>query len=141
LALDRETIGRRLAKLEGYLTLLHELEGVDEETFVAEPKIHFYAAYLLQLAIQCVLDIGAHMVSGLNLGQVDKYADIPALLARRGIVSEELAVELAKMFGLRNILVHEYLEVDFRALYSFIKSKLSDFKEFATNINRFLEGG
>ena len=53
----------------------------------------------------------------------------------------ELSQKLKKMVGLRNILVHEYLEADYAALHRFIQTRLCDFKEFATRVNRFLEGG
>ncbi|MGY4706790.1 type VII toxin-antitoxin system HepT family RNase toxin [Candidatus Bipolaricaulota sp. J31] len=128
-----------MAKLEEYVSLLEELRRLSREEFLATPRNYLYAAHLLQVAIQCVIDIGAHIVSGLNLGKVDRYGDIPALLAKNGVISTELASRVEKMFGLRNILVHEYLEVDYGALYRFILENLVDFQRFAADVTRFLE--
>jgi len=140
LALDRETIARRLRKLEENLSLLQELRGIEAAEFLGDPKTRLYAAHLLQTASQCVIDIGSHLVSGLNLGRVDRYSDIPKVLAERGIISPELSRKLKKMVGLRNILVHEYLEVDYGSLYQFIQTELCDFEEFAAAVTKFLEG-
>ena len=139
MALDRETIVRRLRKLEENLALLRELRELEAKEFLADPRNRLSAAHLLQTAIQCVIDIGAHLVSELNLGQVDRYGDIPKALAHRGMIPMELARKLEKMVGLRNILVQEYLEVDYGVLYRFIQEELGDFEEFAAAVMSFLE--
>lgn len=139
MALDRETIERRLRKLEENLSLLRELQGVEAAEFLNDPKTRLYAAHLLQTAIQCVIDVGLHLVAGLNLGRVDRYSDIPRVLAENRIIPSELSQKLKRMIGLRNILVHEYLEVDYGALYQFIKTELRDFEEFAAAVTGLLE--
>ena len=139
MALDRETIERRLRKLEENLSLLKELKSIGLTEFLDDRKTRLYAAHLLQTAIQCVIDIGSHLVSGLNLGRVERYSDIPEALANGGIVPAALSRKLKKMIGLRNILVHEYLEVDYVALHRFIQTELRDFEEFAAAVASFLE--
>ena len=139
MGIDRETIERRLRKLEENLTLLKGLKGIGLAEFLDDPKTRLYAAHLLQTAIQCVIDIGSHLISGLNLGRVERYSDIPEVLADAGIISATLSQKLKKMIGLRNILVHEYLEVDYVALHRFIQTELRDFEEFAAAVASFLD--
>ena len=43
------------------------------------------------------------------------------------------------MIRFRNILVHDYLEIDPKIVYNNLRSNISDFTEFAGEIIRFLE--
>ncbi|MCD6541346.1 DUF86 domain-containing protein [Candidatus Bipolaricaulota bacterium] len=139
MGIDRETIERRLRKLEENLALLKELKGIGLAEFLDDLKTRLYAAHLLQTAIQCVIDIGSHLVLGLNLGRVERYSDIPEALANGGIIPAGLSRKLKEMIGLRNILVHGYLEVDYAALHRFIQTELRDFEEFAAAVASFLD--
>jgi len=137
--LDRDTIKSRLAKLEEQLVLLSEVQKVDKERFIKDPKEHIYASHLLQIAIQCVIDIGSHIVSSLNLGHVEEYRDIVEHLVRGGIIPKDLAEKLRKMIGLRNLLIHEYLEINLERLYRIIQEDLKDLSRFAEHIEEFIE--
>lgn len=137
--LDLDTIKSRLAKLEEQLVLLRDVQKVDRERFIEDPKEHIYASHLLQIAIQCIIDIGSHIVANLNLGQVEEYRDIAEHLARGGVIPEDLSKKLQKMIGLRNLLIHEYLEIDLERLYRIIQEDLADLSEFAEHIKNFVE--
>lgn len=43
------------------------------------------------------------------------------------------------MVGIRNILVHQYVEVEVAKLYEIIRERLDDFDRFAEQITRYLE--
>ncbi len=62
--------------------------------------------------IEAMLDICRHVVSVYSLGLAESYGQYPRKLAQAGLMSRELAEKLSKLIGLRNILVHRYLEID-----------------------------
>jgi len=66
---------------------------------------------------EAMLDICRHLVAVYSLGIVESYGEYPRRLAEDGRMPRELAGELAKVAGLRNILVHRYLEIDLGKLY------------------------
>ena len=51
------------------------------------------------------------------------------ILASHKIIPQNLAKTLSAMAGMRNILVHEYLDVDHDRLYSVMKKQLVDFEK------------
>jgi uncharacterized protein YutE (UPF0331/DUF86 family) len=53
-------------------------------------------------------------------------------------VSARLARKLTSMAGFRNILVHEYLEIDRRRVYRILQKELGDFDRFVTAITKLL---
>lgn len=139
MALDRATVEQRLRKLEEQVALLKELQGVDRERFLSDPHEHIYALHLLQTAIQCILDIGTHLTSALNLGRVEEYRDVARLLAQGGIIPSEFQETLERMIGLRNLIIHEYLEIDYEQIHRIIQENLEDLKAFAEHMEALLE--
>jgi uncharacterized protein YutE (UPF0331/DUF86 family) len=53
------------------------------------------------------------------------------VLERAGDLSPELAERLRGWAGLRNILVHEYLDIDHAVAHHAIQAELLDLEEFA----------
>jgi uncharacterized protein YutE (UPF0331/DUF86 family) len=130
-----------LAKIEEQLVLLRGVQKVNKEKFIEDPREHVYASHLLQVAIQCAIDIGSHIVSGLNLGRVEEYKDIAELLHKEGVIPKILAEKLRKMIGLRNLLIHEYLTINLGRLYQIIQENIGDLEEFAKYIEEFIRKG
>jgi len=71
--------------------------------------------------IEAMLDICRHMTSVYSLGLAESYGEYPRRLAQAGLMPKELAEELLRLAGLRNILVHRYLETDTEKLYAAAK--------------------
>jgi len=66
---------------------------------------------------EAMLDICRHLVAVYSLGIVESYGEYPKRLAQAGKMPKELAKELTRIAGLRNILVHRYLEINLNKLY------------------------
>jgi len=67
--------------------------------------------------IESMLDICRHLVSVYSLGFVESYGEYPRKLAEANKMARDLAGDLAKLAGLRNILIHWYLEIEKELLY------------------------
>jgi len=67
--------------------------------------------------IEAMLDICRHLVSVYSLGLVESYGEYALRLARAGMMPAGLAERISRLAGLRNILVHRYLELDVSKLH------------------------
>jgi len=89
----------------------------------------------LHLVIEALLDIGNHIISDQNLGEVEFYKDIPELLYQNDYINGEQKEIFIRITGFRNILVDEYLEIDLDIVYKILKNNLNDLhsilKEYA----------
>lgn len=136
---DRFVVTARITKIREYVALLRKIRGLaDERRFVSDPLIYGNAERYLQLAIQAVLDISHHIVADRNLPLPADSKSLFDLLARQKVVSKKLAVKLTAMAGFRNILVHEYLEIDRRRVYRALTTELRDFESFIRAVTRLL---
>ena len=133
-----EVIRRRLQKLDEYLAILDGLRGYRLEKFLANPERYGSAERFLQLAIEAVLDMGSHVIAELELGSIETYGDIPRILAEKGYMSSELAERWTRMVGFRNILVHEYLEIDRKVVYDVLQHQLEDLRDLRKVFAQFL---
>ena len=50
---------------------------------------------------------------------------------------EELTSIMKRMVGFRNIIIHEYDEIDLDKVYQILTSSLGDFENFLKQITRF----
>ena len=92
----------------------------------------------LQLAIECILDIGNHLVAGEQLGSPQSYREVIDLLGQRGILPAEFVGRVQGMPGFRNILVHDYLAVDIGVVWDMLQRGPSQFREFIRYVTAHL---
>ena len=136
--LDIEGIQKRLDKLDRYVQILQELQAADRVQFVRDYRLHGLAERYLHLSIECLLDISNMLVSGLGLRKPERYQEAVDILAEASVLSHELASRLAGVAGFRDILVHEYLEVDRGLVYQYLQENLGDLEAFAQEVIRFV---
>jgi uncharacterized protein YutE (UPF0331/DUF86 family) len=137
--IDSTVINSRIGKLRDYLKILKEISQEDEIEFTQNYKIYGLAERYLQLAIECVLDIGNHLISRLEFKKPETYQDIFIILGKNSIIPEEFSEKIAKMAGFRNILVHGYLDLDESIVYNHLKEDLKDFEDYIKYIIQYLK--
>ncbi len=131
--LDRDRLLAKIDVLEGYLKELREiLPGSFEEYKKVEKRRA--CERLLQVSIECVIDICGLMVIGLRLGLPAEEDDLFEKLEQAGIITSSRKESLKKMKGFRNILVHEYGHVDDSIVYEILQNNLNDFGAFKQEI-------
>jgi len=133
-----EVIRKRLNKLDEYLAILHSLRQYSFEEFVADPEHYGSAERFLHLAIESLSDIGNHVVADMGLGTVNSYSDIPRLLYESAYIDVEMRETWIQMIGFRNVLVHDYLDVDRKLVYTVLQENLGDFEVLRRVFAQFL---
>lgn len=134
---DGETVKRRLLKLEQYLRLLRELSKVSLDEYMKDQILQDSAERNLQLAAQVCIDIGNHVIADRGYRAPYGYGDIFSVLMEEGLLPMELAGTMRQIAGFRNILVHDYLEIDSKIVYESLR-KVDDFKKFAEHVITWL---
>lgn len=137
--LDRERILTKLDELEGYVGELRQIVPASFAEYMGQLEKRRASERLLQLSIQCMLDICALFVSGLRLGLPAEEDDIFVKLERANIISPTLSAVLKTMKGFRNILVHEYGGVDNAIVYKIASTRGDDFEAFRARMIQALQ--
>ncbi len=116
----------RLSTLDENLRILEEFRSAPPR----DRRDEWALRYGLLESIQIVIDVACELVALRNLGTPKSYRECIVLLERHGILRPDVAANTASMVGLRNLLVHEYDEIDLRRLTPLL-SRLDDFRHFA----------
>lgn len=141
--IDRERLNEYLNDIAEQLRDLERMPVPSAEYLLDEKNFERRKAIerSLELAIQDVIHISAHVCAGLGLERIrDDAADAILALGRHSIVPPDFAERIRAMAGLRNRLTHEYLpsEFDVRKLYENL-NLLDDFRKFSRYVVDFLE--
>ncbi len=137
--MDTMVIATRLRKLNDYLRSLRQMQAVSMDEYLDDDNIQTIVERKLQLAIQACMDIGSYLIGQLGLTAPDEPENVFVVLGREGIINRDLARRMVGMVRFRNILVHDYLEIDSHIVYHNLAGELDDFDQFSQEIiARFL---
>ena len=127
-----------LRSLESNLELLKPLRAEPLAALTSDLVRYNGMLHLLQLSVQHVTDIGAHLVAAAPLATPGDYKEVIMAMGLHGILPYEFAERIAPMAGFRNIIVHEYLTVDPTRVHDILQNRLGDFEEFVEYIYDYL---
>lgn len=128
---DPEVFSRRLARLEELLISLRELSKVEREKFLVDRPLQAQAERWLHLAAECALDLANHLIADRGWQTPGTYREAFRTLEQRGVLAPELAKKMEAWAGLRNVLVHMYLDVDHATIHDILRNDLDELEAFA----------
>ncbi|NDU89923.1 MAG: DUF86 domain-containing protein [Ferrovum sp.] len=129
--MDREVVEQKLESLRRCLQRIETKCPLDAATLVADIDLQDIISLNLSRAVQISVDSGAHMISGMEVPPPDTMGQTFDCLAQGGILNSELASNLKKAVGFRNIAVHNYERINWAIVHNIVKYHLKDFSEFA----------
>ena len=118
---------------------LKNIKNIIEKKTESFDKKHFEWAlrYGLFESIQVIIDISCFICSKYNLGNPQTYGECIKLLEKFKYINNNLSKNLIGMIGLRNLLVHEYAEIERDKRIEFL-NYLSYFEKFVISIKQYL---
>jgi len=136
---DPDTLASILGNLRGYVEKLAILAALSEETFLQDFTNVESAKRLLQVSIECCLDIAHHIVADEGYRTPGDYYDTFVVLHENGIVPEGFMPTLRQMVSFRNRVVHLYWDVDDATVYRILQKDLGDFETYVSYILDFTQ--
>ncbi|MBN1484321.1 MAG: DUF86 domain-containing protein [Chloroflexia bacterium] len=129
-----QRLQQNMAQLRRFQTK-YSAAGVMEDT-----HLEWALRYGLFEAVQIVIDVSCHLVTRDELGTPQTYGECIQLLQEHGYLPETLASTIKAMIGLRNILVHQYVQVDVGQLFELLNA-VGDLASFIDSVApHFAEG-
>lgn len=129
--MDREVVEQKLESLRRCLQRIETKCPPDPETLMADMDLQDIVALNLSRAVQTCVDIGTHLIAGMDVPAPDTMGQTFDILAQAGLLNDALATSLKKAVGFRNIAVHNYESINWIIVHSIVRYHLADFAEFA----------
>lgn len=131
---------RHVRRFDEVLAILERLAATPWERFRDDPEKYGSAERFLQVAIEVLNDVGAHLVARRGGEPVAGYRDVPRRLREDGVLDDAQADTWRRVIGFRNVVVHEYLEVDRALVHEVLRTRLGDLRGLMRALLRGLAG-
>ncbi len=141
-ALDVNVVLVRLDKIEDYISRLDKYQNLTLEEYLNSQDIQMITERIIQIITEAALDINKYILSCNGVLETqDNWTnkDYFLMAAQQQILTEDLAIQLAKAAGMRNILVHLYLDIDSRQVFEGIHQSLIYYPLYIRQILTYLD--
>jgi len=119
--------------LQRYLDDLEELLPATEDDFLHDKKAQYGIPMLMLNIINACIDLAQEVITLRQLGYPANYRETFQLLEKNKLISKEVSQKMQNLVGLRNLLAHEYGEINFEILYEQAQD-LSSVEQFMKKI-------
>jgi uncharacterized protein YutE (UPF0331/DUF86 family) len=128
-------IQRKLALLDQQVLRLEEsLRDIDYPQFKNSWVLRSMAERAIQVAAEIVIDIAERIISIENAGPAATAIEALDALVRLRVLPS--AQPYANIVRFRNLIVHQYEQIDPSILYDLAKNRLGDFRVFRSVIDK-----
>lgn len=103
------------------------------------PDLQDILSLNLMRAVQLAVDMGAHIIAGLEVAAPGTMGETFDVLADQGVLDGALALQFKKAVGFRNIAVHNYDAINWRMVHALAPDHLVDFSRFATSVVEWVQ--
>lgn len=136
---NHKEIIKRLSKLKEYSSSLKHLKKFSLNEFKGDKFLCYTLERVFHLSAEASIDIGEIIISELDLNSPEFNRDVFRILGEAKIIPKKLADNFQEIAKFRNILVHDYVEIDIDKMYEYLQNDLSDFDKFIKAIAKFLK--
>jgi uncharacterized protein YutE (UPF0331/DUF86 family) len=132
---DQETIRRRLAVLMDALSDLRRYrDRFDAATLISDRDAQHMVLHALYIAAQAAIDLALHGSAAAEQPMAVTYQQAFERLAASGRINATLARRLMGWAGLRNVLAHHYVTIDYARIAATLTNELPDLEAFAVAV-------
>ncbi|CAN5767834.1 DUF86 domain-containing protein [soil metagenome] len=138
---DPRRIRQLLDRIAEETTHLRRLAAIDRGQLLSDHDRLHAAKYGLVVAVEAAVDAGRHVIASEGLGAPDSFSDVFALLGKAGILADDIAGAMGRAARFRNLLVHQYAEVDNEQVVDVLASRLDDLDGFRVQLAQAVSRG
>ena len=131
-----EVTAARLRRLERSVKRLRRFAAMPLETYLGDDDAQALTERHFQVAVQCVLDMANYIIAEQGLGSPEDAEELIGCLAACGALPAPLHERLRGLAGFRNILVHDYLDIDHHIVHRLL-GRLDDLVDAARALDDY----
>ena len=135
---DEDVVATKLERAHEYTNDLAEMRGIPKEEYVSDVVLQRAVERTLMNLIQSCIDLAQHVraANGISAGGTAK--DEIQALGELEIISRDTQQKIKEAAVFRNILAHQYGEVDHDVVYEVLHEDLHWFKRFQQEVAQWL---
>ncbi|WP_286959309.1 MULTISPECIES: type VII toxin-antitoxin system HepT family RNase toxin [Arsenicicoccus] len=137
--LDDQVVVRRLTAIRELVDLLARQGEVSGAQLRDDLVLRLAVERALSQLVDLASDVNSHVVAVAGIAEPTDYRSSFRQAARAGLITDELARRLGPSVGLRDIVIHEYVQVDLDLVARAVPQAASQFDEYVAQVKAWLQ--
>lgn len=136
---DAAVVQTRLRMMNDLLSDLADVGEVSAARLTQDRMLRHAVERILTQLVELAVSVNGH-VAATQLGKSPAdYRASFSLAATLGCVDADLAARLGSSVGLRNVLVHEYVDTDLAIVADAVGRAVVDYRDYVRGVSRWLQ--
>lgn len=131
-------IESKISSILKYLKILKGYQTLSQEELENDVTLKGAVERYLYLLSQATIDLAESLIALKDLRRPSTYSENFHILQEEKYLSAELTEKLINMARFRNIIAHDYEDLDFGIIYDILQNHLQDIEEFLKQIKNKL---
>lgn len=136
---DLKVIENKISSVKKYLKIVEEYKKYSQKEIESDLTLRGATERYLYLVVQAAIDLAEAVVSYKGLRKPTTFSEAFYILNDENIIAGELTEKMVKMTGFRNIIAHDYEEIDYSIVYDILNTGTNDIKDFLKAIESVFE--
>ncbi|MBM4136508.1 MAG: DUF86 domain-containing protein [Nitrospira sp.] len=133
-----KAIENKISSARKYSAILKRYRGFAKEKICNNTDIRGAVERYLYLEAQSVIDLAEAVIAHNDFRKPTTMSEAFYILNEEKIISKKLTEKLVRMVGFRNVLAHDYEDIDYDIVYKVLQEGLNDIEVFLKIISKKL---
>ncbi len=135
---DLSTVENKISIVKKNLKTLERYKSISRKDIEGDVDLRGALERYLYLAVQSTIDLAGAFISYRELRKPSTFGENFRILEEEGLLDKNLTDELVRMTGFRNILVHDYEDLDYDIVLEVLNEKTEQIEQFVEIIEKDL---
>ena len=127
----------KISSVKKYLSILKSYQDYSIEEIRTDTTLRGAVERYLYLVCQAAIDLAEVIISISGFRKPTTMSESFVILAEENVIKTEMKDKMTKLVGFRNVLAHEYEELNYEILYDVLRNRLQDMTEFIQTSEKF----
>lgn len=138
MTINKQLIQQKLDQLQNFLRQLESMD-FDLTKLKSDQDIQQLVSFRLQQSTKTAIDITMHLIANLDkLKFQSKASSAFQELEKHNIISSQTARQMQLATGFRNLVVHQYADINFNQVFKDYRQDIKSLKRFSHEILDFI---
>lgn len=133
-----QVIENKISAVRKYLKILIRYRKYTKAHIEKDVDIRGAVERYLYLVVQATIDLAESFIAYKNFRKPTTMSEAFHILKEEGILASQLSEKLVDMTGFRNVVAHDYEQINYDIVLEILQSGLKDIEEFLGVIKKLL---
>lgn len=126
----------KISTIQRYLAVVTTYQRYSQTEIEKDVTLRGAVERYLYLLAQSTIDLAEIMIAYKKLRKPATMSESFEILQEANIIHAELCEKMVKLTGLRNVIAHDYTDIDYNIVFDVLQNRLTDISQFISSIEK-----